>query len=148
MPKLETFASIVTGPIAYEEIHQRCLDFIEKEKLKSATIEIMYLAEENMAYGVWVKWYSGFWIFKKPNYRNSLFGIREDDRQPNILGYNVDIDAKTTYTRTDSWFGDQHTKVHTVLTKAVGITQEAIHVFDCSIGGAGGETTHLLPDQP
>lgn len=119
MTMKETFTSIIAGPLTYEEIHERCLDFIERRRLKNATIEAIYLAEDTMAYAVWVKWESG-WIFKKPNYRSAAFGIREDDRQDNVLGYQADIESKTTYKCSRPWFGPRRIDIRTEFTRAIG----------------------------
>lgn len=139
-----TFASKIAGPITYEEIHQRCLDFIEEKKLKNATIEVSYLAENKMAYAVWVKWESG-WFFKRPNYRSSFFGIRDDDRQDNVLGYQVDIEAKTTYKCTRSWFGPGRVDIRTEMTRAIGSkTQDGALIKGTRVEDEFGNATIIL----
>lgn len=115
----DTFASRFVKPLTYEEIHERCLEFIEERKLKNATIEIIYIAEERMAYSVWVKWESG-WIIKKPNYRHGFFGLRDGEFVENVLGYKVDIEVKTTYKCSRPWFGPGRIDIRTEFTRAIG----------------------------
>lgn len=115
----DTFASRFANPLSYEELHERCLKCIEERKLKNATIEIAYIAEEKMAYGVWVEWESG-WIIKKPNYRHVFFGLSDGEFMENVLGYEVDIEVKTTYKCSRPWFGPGRTDIRTEFTRAIG----------------------------
>lgn len=119
MSDQRTFASLVTGPISYEEIHQRCLDFIQERKIKQASFEVLYIANSHMGYGVWLRWVSGWWIFKKSNYCSTLYGVHEEAKK-NVLGYPVDIDAKTTYKSSRRAFGPGRVAIRTEMAKSVG----------------------------
>lgn len=121
MDLTEQFQKEVYGPLSYEEVYDRSLAFIEAQGLSEASVEIMYIAKEVMAYGVWVKGHSGWWVFKKRFFFSCLFGVRLGDRQDNILGYEADIETKTSYGRERRWFKPVVIKIKTNFIRSVGM---------------------------
>ena len=115
----QAFSDKVTGLISYEEVYQRCLDFIDEHKIKSASFEILYLAEKTVAYGAWLRWESGFFI-KKVNFCSSLYGVTPGEGQDNKWGHHVDIESKTTYKCSRPWFGPGRVDIRTEMPKAIG----------------------------
>lgn len=117
----EKFQELVSGPLSYEEIYERSLAFIEDHDISKATIHIMLIAKTRMGYGVWVSGYSGWWIFKKKHHFSTLFGVRLNDNQMNVLGYNADIETKTSYERNPSWYKPSQVNVRTTIIRGVGM---------------------------